>query len=217
MVPESSENTSLATPPDQPVAPVKEPLPATNKSQRLNPLLIVISLVLLVVVIILFSRGLGGVHLTKFTTNGFSVLVPADYVKASNGGTSEFTEKLRKGENVTTQSRVIVDFEPSDFTPALRQAILDGLQKQSQNSLALSIVNTGKLQNFKTSKVKVSGFEGFKAQGTSVDLKNNKTGQVNAIVVVGSHGIYQIVVYAHKSDPDLAKSANKIINSLSIN
>lgn len=218
---------------DEPVQPAVSPetqpaaqapynpssLPATPPSNMMKRILLII--VGLVVLVALGIGGLfaynyfNGIPLVTYSTKEYSVSVPKDYKKSGANDAVEFTENAK---DEATRSSVLVGYQPylSKVNDEYKKAFLDSIEKDFKSGAELSFINVDKVKDFKVSRTKIDGFDAIKGEGKSLDFDGKENGRISGTIVIGNTGAYQVYVFAHTSDPDLAKRIDQIIGSLDI-
>lgn len=195
------------------------PLPVASPSNMIKRILLI--LIGLVVAVALGVGGLfaynyfSGIPLVTYSAKEYSVSVPRDYKKSGANESVEFTENAK---DEATRSSVLVGYQPylSKVTDEYKKAFLDSIEKDFKSGAELSFVNVDKVKDFKVSRIKIDGFDAIKGEGKSLDFDGKENGKISGTIVIGNTGAYQVYVFAHTSDPDLAKRIDQIINSLNI-
>ena len=193
-----------------------QPTASDDAVKPINPLILAAGLILLLIFVGVFvPRFFGGISLEKYSNSDYSLDVPAQYLVSETDDYSLFTEE--EGE-ADTRSSVISTFEalPADSGDQYKASLLASLEPTLRQQSQLNFVNITSLEDFKSDKTTHGSFEALKATGTSIGSDGQANGKLATLVVIGDKGIYSLYVYAHDSDPDLAKNTNKILNSLKL-
>ncbi len=209
---ETQPNLGIAPPATQPYYVA----PKSNKAKQIMIIVAITIVLTLVAVGSIFAIDyFSGIPLDKYSAKEYSVQVPKGYEKRDDGNTVEFTEQSKDDD---TQSSVLVGFEriPGGTNGEAKETFLEFIEKDFAEGAKLSFSNVEKTKGFTTDKTEVDGFEAIRGQGISLDYDGKENGKIAGVVVVGDKGIYQVFVFAHTSDTELAKSVDKIIDSLEI-
>lgn len=216
---EIKEETVLRTQPAEPqvfTPAIKQSNPANSitlnrpKTNDRSKIVYLLPVILAIVLLVIIIRASSGIPLEKYTASEYTLKIPKGYDKNESSSIIRFEEN---GAIQEGQSWVAVDFSafPSDLDEAYRALVLDyGRQEFESQSQAL-FPSADSLQDFKQDETHFKRFDAIKANS-----KLQNKGEFTAIRIFADEGIYSIYVYADKSDPKLAKTANKIINSLEI-
>lgn len=158
----------------------------------------------------------GSISLETYNKDNYSILAPQGYEKDESSLSVTFRKpNADSGE----QSQVAVTTAPIEeaLEQMERSQIIeiydDAFDEEVLANSSLSSNN--EIVDFKRDNLEHQGFE---ARKMTFNLEENgtKVGSGSVLLVFGDKSVFVVMVAAHADDPGLARSAEKILNSLEI-
>lgn len=162
------------------------------------------------------NRQINGVPLKTFSNNDFSIQVPSDYTKEEKDlGTAGFQYSFNSRANSKNEiSKVYVLVGP--LTDTCKKECLSGLDKTYTDTVIKSSKQDGYngMKNINYIKDDIAEMNARLVYYDSVD-KNKVIEKYYMAMMTSDDHLYEIIITSNNSDPGLAVSANKVINSFS--
>lgn len=157
----------------------------------------------------------GSIPLEKYDERLFSVLVPKDYER-DTGFMTVFEEK--EGAEDTRSGLVVAAEEyPQQLSAEQKTEVLDDLEeglKENPELNGLGRLN-GEMKGIAIERKKFKGHDALYFSART-EKDGRSTGKIKAVILSTEKGYYMVLVWAHEGDPKVARSMDKIINSLEI-
>lgn len=202
---------SSMNPAFHPLAPAKQ-----KKKAMAMVVLVVAALLVIGVVAFVATKLLGGsIKLEQYSNNNLTVLVPANYNRIEENGGATFEEKEGTDD---TRSEVIAYYEalPSGLSEGDLEEFRGTLRTVLEQAAESSASTDGKeVKNMKITDITFNGDKALRLTADAV-ADGKKVGTYTMIAGLNSKAVYMIGVGAHTSDPGLAKSTDKIIDSFKL-
>lgn len=194
--------------------PVKKPFP-TGLVLKLTG-----SLVALIVLVVggwfAYATFFGGIPLKEYQGDDYSMLVPKDYNKKDDsfGDGIAFEKPDTKSDE---ESSVTISSIELNDTYLKRDKMIEILDKNiTEDKLKEDYDDEGELTSLKINKnAKIGGVEARRITA-SANKDGKKVGSVDIAYILGEEKLYVVAVMAHATEPGLAQSSGKIIESFKI-
>lgn len=163
-----------------------------------------------------YTTFFGGIPVKEYQGDDFSMLVPKDYDKEDKtfGDGIRFEKPGVDDDEKSVVSVSSLEFDDKYLTrDKMIEAVDEGL---NEDKIKEQYDDTGSLSDLKINKsAKLSGVEARRVTATA-NKKGKKVGSLDVAYIFGDKKIYVVAVIAHVSEPGLAQSSGKIINSFKI-
>lgn len=163
-----------------------------------------------------YTAFFGAIPLKEYQADDYSILVPKDYEQKDDsfGDGIVFQKPDTTAED---RSRVSVSSIELNDTFLKRDKMIETLDKAlNEDKLKEDYEDEGSLTNLKIDRnAKVGSVEARRITATA-NKEGKKVGSIDIAYIFGEKKLYLVSVGAHVSEPGLAQSSDKIINSFKI-
>ena len=211
--PPAQEQPTLVNPMAFPSMSASEQTAKRAKKYKLIGISIITAAILLLGVAGYFAySALSGLKLTKYTGEGYSLLVPADFKQEENSDITTFQED----EDESTASAIVTigDSFPNEPTDEELDTAIN-LFKVSLESGLEEYTGRGEITNLSVTDTTHKGHKAIRATADAEE-DGKHLGKITVIWAFTKKGYYGLIILAHQEDADFAKKVDKIIDSFEV-